>query len=664
MPVLPTPNPTLPDPQGGAARPGSAWRLPAWWTWGAGLLLGLVVVGPGLSGGSLLSLDLLVTPDIPVPNGMYGLGPALSQRVPLFAVLGLGSALVGGPVTTKVLIVVFLATGFAGAARLARVLAPAGVRVGALGQVAAGLLWAVGPYALTRVAVGHINLLWVVAVLPWVLPRLCRPAEHVPSTFLAALALAIGGPGGGTLGVAAAVIALVVQPRPRRVLRPVLAIAVPQLVWVLPTAVLLWAGAGVTGATGFPTRADGIGGWPAVLAGNGFWRADYQVGATGAVGGVAGVVIAVLAVAGGVRIVRSWGWGSWPGAATVVAVTGLVLALASAVPWVRSGYEALSELSVGAPLRESQRFAALWLVWAAPAVVIGAASMANRVAERTPSLRRTAGALAAAVPLLVALAVSVPGWWGLEGRLQPVEYPRGWAAVRDEIADRPGTVVALPWLEYPQLSFADGRQAFNPLPDYLGGDVISSYDPLLAPEGRHQEQVDRRSVVVDELVDRARAGEPVADELAALGVRWVVLVHERGADDYAALATDPGLDHVLALPDADLFEVRGWEGAATAPDGTSFGLRRPIPPVLRTDAPAGSVLNVAGAPGWVQGWGHPVAVTDDGRLRLEGGGGTLWFWPAGVIFVTDLVIAGLGIRCLASRRRRFGRILAPGGPRG
>ncbi|WP_421121046.1 hypothetical protein ACE2AJ_07165 [Aquihabitans daechungensis] len=662
--MLSTSNPTLPGPDGGVAGDRRTWSLPAWWTWGMGLLLGLVVVGPGLSGGSLLSLDLLVTPDIPVPNGMYGLGPALSQRVPLFAVLGLGSALVGGPVITKVLIVAFLATGFAGGARLVRVLAPAGIPIGVAGQVAAGLLWAVGPYALTRVAVGHINLLWVVAILPWVLPRLCRPADHLPSTYLAALALAIGGPGGGTLGVAAAAIALVVQPRPRRFLRPALAIVVPQLVWLLPTAVLLWAGAGVSGANEFPTRADGPGGLAAVVAGNGFWRADYQVGATGAVGVVAGLVVAVLAAIGGVRIVRDRGWGSWQGAATVVAASGLALALASAVPGVRAGYEVLTELPFGAPLRESQRFSALWLVWASPAVVIGAVALAQGAAARRPGARRVATAAAAVVPLVVALAVSVPGWWGLDGRLEPVDYPADWATVRDVIDDRPGTVVALPWAEYPSLRFADYRQAFNPLPDYLGGDVISSYDPLFEQDGDHQEQVDRRSVVVDHLVDEVEAGRPIAAALADLGVRWVVLAHEPGAEAYGALEDDLGLDHLVKLPGADLYEVRGWKGAATGPDGAAHDLRRPVPPVLRTDAPAGSVLNVAGAPGWVQGWGRPVAVTDDGRLRLEGSGGTVWFWPSIVILVTDVALAGLGIRCLASRRARFGRILAPGGSRG
>jgi hypothetical protein len=144
----------------------------------------------------------------------------------------------------------------------------------------------------------------------------------------------------------------------------------------------------------------------------------------------------------------------------------------------------------------------------------------------------------------------------------------------------------------------------------------------------------------------------------------VVLARERGSEAYGALATDPGLTPVLVRPDAELYEVRDWAGSATGPDGEAYELHRPIPPVIRTDAPEGSVLSVAGAPGWVQGWGHPVAVTEDGRLRLGAGGGTLWFWPSIVIFVTDLALAGLGIRCLASRSGRFGRILAPGRPRG
>ena len=172
-------------PDSGAAaapRPLGGFAAPAWWPWGVGVLVGLLVVGPGLGGGSLLSLDLLVTPEMAVPPGVYGLGPALSQRVPLFVLVGWLAALVGGPVAVKVLLVGWVAVGFAGAARLVRVLEP---RAGALAQATAGLLWAAGPFALTRIGVGHINLVWVVAVLPWELFHVRTAGIDLFSTHLA-----------------------------------------------------------------------------------------------------------------------------------------------------------------------------------------------------------------------------------------------------------------------------------------------------------------------------------------------------------------------------------------------------------------------------------------------------------------------------------------------
>jgi hypothetical protein len=629
-----------------------------WWPWAVGLVLGLVVVGPGLAPGPLLSLDLLATPDVPVPNGLYGLGPSLSQRVPLFALLGVGSDLVGGPAATKAFFVATVAVGFAGAARLARSLDGPDLRVGVIGQVAAGVLWAAGPFALTRIGAGHVNLLWVVAVLPWAWPRLCRPAEHLPSTYLASLALAIGGPGGGALGLTVAAVGLALQPRPGRWLRPILSVGVPQAIWILPTAVLLWAGAGVTGAGGFATAIDGVLGWPGLGVGNGFWRADLQVGAVGVAGAVAGLVVAAAALTGGRIVVARRGVRSWQGVASVTAALGLWLTLASAVPGVREVYGWLSDLPFGAPLRESQRFAALWLVWAGPLAALGA----RRWAVRAEGARHGLGAVVVALPLAAILATSVPGWWGVEGRLEPVDLPASWSEVRATVAAEPGTVLALPWSQYPVLGFAEGRTVLNPLPDVLGGDVLSSYDPLLDPTRPNQEQVDGRAVVADALARRIRAGEPVAGELADLGIRWVVLVHEEGWRDYRSLFADPGLRAVPIADDVDLYEVTGWDGPVRAPDGTRYELERPIPPLLRTDAPGGSVVDVAGAPGWLRGT-TPVQVTDDGRLRLPDVGGPIWFWPAPLLLVVDLAVLAGAAAALASRSRDLGRILAGGSAR-
>lgn len=642
-----------------AVAPSVRPSLPGWWPWGAGLLLGMVVLGPGLGGGSLLSLDLLVTPSIPIPNGIFGLGPALSQRVPLFALVGMGSWLFGGPVTVKALVVLWSGAAFAGAARLTRSLAPRDRPAGALAQMAAGLLWAGGPYALTRLSAGHINLLYAIAVLPWALPHLCRPARSGSATFLAATALALGGPGGGTLGIAIAAIALVVQPRPGRWLAPAAVVAAANLIWVAPTAVLLWAGAGVTGAGGFATTTGDAWSWLGLAAGDGFWRADVQAGAGGVGGGLGGLALLALAgvgtavvvgaAAGGQGSWRSWAWRSWPGVAAVVAVAGLVLSAASAVPGLSSAYRWASDLPIGAPLRESHRFTALWLVWVAPTAALGAEAAARwMVSKGTRGRGSEAGDLpgrvGAGCVVALALALSVPGWWGLDGRLEPVTYPAGWAAARAVIDDAPGTVLALPWSEYPPLSFAGGRQVFNPLPDYLGGDVISSFDPVFDPRISSQEQVDGRAQVADRLSDQALLGHPIASQLARLGVRWVALAHNEGWTRYASLGSEPGLRPALATPDMDLYEVVAWPGEAVDRSGRAHRVDRPIPPILTTDAPKGSVLNVAGAPGWMQGWATPVGVTSDGRLRLRGSGGVVWFWPAPLLIVLDLSVLAAALR--------------------
>src|SRR5690606_15384006 len=105
-------------------------------------------------------------------------------------------------------------------------------------------------------------------------------------------------------------------------------------------------------------------------------------------------------------------------------------------------------------------------------------------------------------------------------------------------------------------------------------------------------------------------------------------------------------------------------GRATADDGEAFDLDRPLPPLITTDAPTGSVLHVAGAPGWVQGWGTAVEVTADGELRLAGSGGVVWFWPAVVLMVADVMLVIGLFWALRSRREVFGRILDPRGARG
>src|SRR4051812_20522636 len=117
--------------------------------WLAGIVVAVVVLGPGLGPGSLLNLDLVLTPVIPVPRGVWALGPELSRRVPLGVLLGWASVVVSGPVAGKLLLLASLSAAFAGTYRLAE-------GTGTAARLGAGLLYAAGPFTLTRIAVGHL----------------------------------------------------------------------------------------------------------------------------------------------------------------------------------------------------------------------------------------------------------------------------------------------------------------------------------------------------------------------------------------------------------------------------------------------------------------------------------------------------------------------------
>ncbi|MEO6989401.1 MAG: hypothetical protein ABI239_12235 [Aquihabitans sp.] len=609
----------------------------AWETWLAGVALAVLIIGPGLGPGSLLNLDLLVTPKIPVPNGIFGLGPQLSQRTPFFVVFGVGSWLVGGPLITKVLLVALLAVGYVGMVRLV------GSGIGRLPGIAAGVLWVAGPFAVTRIGVGHLTYVWLIAVLPWVVRHLIHPSADWRRTFLAALVMAFGGPAVGVVSLVVLMAGLAAEPRSdRRVARGMAIGGATSLLWLGPTMVLWWAGANVGGASDFSTSAHGVDGWLGLLVGGGFWSDLQQVGGIGWIGAIGGLVIGLLALAGHHDLP------DWTKPLRWTAAVGLFVTVASALPVVREGYGWLTSLAVGAPLRESQRFLVLWLLWAVPSAALGGRRLALRLADADQPFSRTLSHVVAAVPLAVAVAVALPGLWGIDGRLRPVDFPAGWAEARDLVRSRPGPTVVLPWNEYPPLSFVGGRHVLNPLPDYLGGDVISSYDPLFDPAHPRQEQVDRRSWVVDDLLANVTGGDGlIGDELADLGIRWVVLVREEGWGRYARLDSDPDLTVALDHPDVVVYEVDGWAAMVESPVPGSFRFDRPLPPLILTDAPPASVLNVAGAPGWVRGWFGAVDVTDDGRLRLgEGTGGAVWFWPAPVLFAIDILLAVVALRVI------------------
>jgi hypothetical protein len=613
------------------ASPRTALR--AFVPWIVGVTAGLVVLGPALRGGSLLSLDLVVTPITPVPRGVWGLGPELPRRVPLTVPLAWASTVIGGPAAWKLVAIAALATACVGSWRLAS-RAPAVCRAGA------GLLYAVSPYVLTRLGVGHLSLVVAMALLPWALPTLLQPDRDLGRTFLWAAALACTGVFGG-LFCLLVLAAGVVASRWRRAALVIVAFLAAQLPWLVPGAIVLAQGGRVASASEFATYAPGFGGFARVLAGQGFWLPWLQVGGGGGASsiGVAfiGVSLLTLAVIGTRDLPAAW-----RRPAAWLAATGLLLAMASAVPGARDVYDALTSTRLGAPLREGQRFLALYLVWMAPASALGAARIARwRPGPLAHMLR--------AFPLAFALVLAGPGLLGIDGRLDAVSFPSEWSRARDEVTHHPGTVLALPWHQYLQMRIADNRKVFNPTPIYFGGDVLVSSDPEFASEV--EEAADPREPTVRHILSRIRAGHLASSELAGLGVRWVVVLHDQDWEDYRGLVGDPGLDHAVSGKTLDLWRVRAWRGAVVNDHGAVGDLRRLVQPLSFLDVAGGATWFRPATDGWMRGW-DPARATRSGLVRLPAGRGPVWYWPTVVVLAADALTIVSVVALLVRRSRR------------
>jgi hypothetical protein len=604
--------------------------------WVAGVVLALLVLGPGLAPGSLLNLDLVFTPTIPVPRGVWALGPELSRRVPLGVALAWASSLFSGPFAGKLLLGGALTIAFAGAWRL---LPDANLPA----RLGAGLLYAGSPFTLTRVAVGHWSVLAAVAVLPWALPVLLRPGDAIRRTWLWSVALGATGVTGGLFGLVLIACGLVAD-RGRRSAAVVAVFLVAQLPWLIPGIFTVGSAGPLSNPRHYATDVPVPLGILRLFAGGGFWRAPSQVGATGAGGALLGAALLALALLGARHLPPQW-----RARAAGAAVVGVVLALASGLPGVRSLFADLTSTTFGGALRDSQRLFGLFLVWMAPAAAVGATRLASQAG---PALQPTIEVL----PAVAGVVLAAPGLLGAGGALEPATFPSGWAQARTQVAGAQGPVLALPWHEYLNLDFADHRRVLNPVPDYFGGDVLASSNPEFADSPGAREQGDPREKHVPPLLDHL---DRASDSFSALGVRWVVVLHEVDWRDYAAINQDPGMERTLATPALDLYRVRGWNGPVVDDHGRHLRVDTIVQPWSNVSPSGPATWTRPGLSGWLRGTSSTRS-TASGLLRLPAGRGPVWYWPSALAIGADVVVlGGVAWAVLQGRRRETAEVDPP-----
>ncbi|MET9239706.1 hypothetical protein [Nonomuraea sp. NPDC003709] len=511
-----------------------------------GLVLGALALGPGLGWGFVLVQDMVFVPEPRFSRFTFGLAGGAPRVVPSDAVVTAVASVVPAELVQKAVLLGVFALGCAGAGLLvpSAVLGP---------RLVAGTFYVWNPYVAERLLMGQWALLLGYAGLPWVVRAACARRRVA----VAMVPAAVGG------FAAMAVTAITVIPSAwyarsatvehrRRVADTVLAASLVlafSLPWLLPALARPEAlnGDGV-GVDAFAARADGpFGAVVSLLSLGGIWNAGAVPAGYDAP--VAALARLVLVLAGIAAVARAR---DLPGRAglAVASAAGFAIACLGVTAAGRAALRWLVELWGGfGVLRDAQQFLAPLALLAA----VGLGLLAARAAAEGGRLVPYGVSLLVLAPVAVLPTLA----WGAFGRLEAVEYPRGWYEARAAIlADgAPGDVLVLPFESYRRFPWNGGQAVLDPAQRFFaapGRDVVAD------------DSVRVGSMVVAAEDHRVREVERVLDgsspDLAAAGFRYVV-VDAGTAEERAGFARwTEGATLVVDRPELRLYRIQASTG--------------------------------------------------------------------------------------------------------
>ena len=558
-----------------------SWFRAAWPAALAGLLLGLLALGPGLGRGFLLSYDMVAVPRQPFTAAMFGWGGALPRAVPSDAVAAAAARVLPADIVQKLFLLAIFVLAAAGLATLL-----AGQHW--LARLAGAVCYAWNPFVAERLIIGQWALLLGYAGLPWVLAAVTRPAatwwRWAGRLALALLPAAAGGfsamcisalvalpaaacarcwPGGATPRSASPgdyprssrpPIAASRRTPDRRehacgAPRLAAALAVGLTLLVLTVLSLPWLVPALSrpvhtspaGVAAFAARADTpFGALGSLLMLGGAWNGQTVPAGYGGALATPWLLFALAALAAYLILGRA----RWPGL-TIAAAAGLAIACTG----LTSPGRALLHDLIGAwpgfaVVRDGQQFVAPLALAEAAGAGLGTAWLLRlRRPAPVADLRYLLAAIAVLAPVLL-----LPGLaWGAAGRLRPVQYPADWLAARQLIdADRaPGSALLLPWAAYRRFGWNHGEAVLDPWPRLLQRPVIFN-DGIQVGSTRIPPE-DAQARLLNALIT---SGAPLSARLRRAGVRFVIVDAGFGgrAGRYPFRGRLPGARVLLAGP--------------------------------------------------------------------------------------------------------------------
>ena len=517
--------------------------------------LTLFILAPLLRPGYLLLRDAVSTPRSYLSDAALGLGEAAPRAVPQDFAVALASRLLDGGIVVKALLIAGLWLAGYGAARLVAAALP---DAGLPGQLVATTVAIWNPYVAERLLQGHWSLLVGYGCLPWVAAAMLRLRCGAGGLFGLVCFLALAGltPTGLLLAVVVALVCVAAPgdgpPRWWCALTAVAITATAALPWLMAVVVGHGPGRGESaGVMAFAARAEpGLGTLGSLAGLGGIWNADAVPGSRTTFFAFAATAVLLGVVALGWSAVREV---AAVRPLLVLAVTAvLVIAVLATGPGLALLRWAVDVAPGVGMLRDGQK----WVALAMPGYTLAAAGAVVGLRDRLPPAR-------AALVCCVALIVVLPDLaWGGAGRIRPVHYPPGWAAVAAKLNADPRPVAVLPADTMRHFAWAGPAPVLDPLPRWVRAEVLATGDlsvggQTVFGEGSHARTVQQALL----------AGADPAT-LGVNGVGWVV--KESGTDGEMGDAAKTLARLPVAYQDSDLTVYRVGGRAPKA----SAGMRR------------------------------------------------------------------------------------------
>jgi hypothetical protein len=501
----------------------STW-LPRLWA----LVLAVLMLGPALGWGYVLSYDMVWVPHLALRPELLGLGSAVPRDVPSDAVVAVLDNVTPAMLLQKV---VLLGSLLGAAEGVIRLVAPVTTSVGP--RMAAVSLCVWNPFVAERLAIGHWPVLVGYAVLPWLVlaGRRFRDSGAMPAELWILLPL-------GSLSASAGLVsalAIVTTAWPRRAGRRILrqyaalaaAIVAANAPWVVTGLLHAGAATGVMRTDLFGLHAEGSVPAPlAMLSLGGIWNSEVVPGTrTGLLGWTALAVFAAIAVLGA----RTWWRRAGADEARRLIVLGILGYGTALLTWIWPG--SVDWLGAHVPggglLRDGARTLALCMpMW----VGLMAAAVENVVVTMSARPARVAAVVAGCLlPVMVLPDAS----WGIGQRLSPSSYPESWATARDVVEPGHGDVLVLPFSGYRAPRWNHGHTVADPLGRFLKPGFLVNDELFVS--GHRVPGEDPRAVAASRAL-RAPDPHSRAARLRALGVGYVAVERDARPRDQPEIA--------------------------------------------------------------------------------------------------------------------------------